>query len=59
MSNASRRLKVLEKRVAALEAKNQAPQDIEVKVQPEEIAEAVIKCINQKTAETGKAALLL
>lgn len=59
MSNASRRIKALEKRVAALEAKNQAPQNIKVKAPAEEIAEVVIKQINQKTLETGKSVLLL
>lgn len=57
--NANRRIKALEKRVAALEAKNQAPQSIEVKMPTEVIAESVIECINRKTAETGKASLLL
>lgn len=59
MSNASERIKALEKRVAALEAKSQAPQIVEVKAPAEVIAEAVIKQINQKTLETGRAVLLV
>lgn len=59
MSNASRRLKALEKRVAALEAENQAPRIIEADRNINVLAEAAIREINRLTVEKGKAQLLI
>lgn len=59
MSNKSRRLKALEKRVAALELQKQAPQVIEVGQNTGKLAEAVIRTVNQITSQKGQAQLLI
>lgn len=56
MSNKSRRIKALEKRIAALEAKQAQPVWENVN---RDLAKAVIKEVNQQTAKAGKPLLLM